>query len=243
MNTKQIYALLCEESTNINEALIENIGAQVRVDAETLVKARNCKSPEAIRSCYAEQDQKWRSAWKKFVDLCARGGEGAKGSTNVDQDSMLLYLKKHVPAMRVVVTPKIPTRASEFMQIRARERAEADAKEAEAREKLYTLLKLIFTKLHEGAAELLAGSGIDQTKINLNITEGTIEFLSKDFKDTMRSASPFEFMTFVHYIQDAATRLSNEDHRFREEFTSEIEIMKIVDRATGYSINKAQAGL
>jgi hypothetical protein len=67
-------------------------------DGDALVKVRNAKQPEAIKSCYTEQNSKWVSAAKK--------------TGLVQEDAFLEYLSTH-PRLKHVIGYKKPQTASE----------------------------------------------------------------------------------------------------------------------------------
>lgn len=62
-------------------------------DAETLIKARNCKLQEAVKSCYKEQLNKYDSAFKKFVD------GGGKPNEDMNKLSMIQAFNKRLRGM------------------------------------------------------------------------------------------------------------------------------------------------
>lgn len=60
MNSKELTQKLNEGSTPVG-----TLFADLAADGDALVKARRAQTPEAIRSCYLEQNSKWVSACRK----------------------------------------------------------------------------------------------------------------------------------------------------------------------------------
>lgn len=60
MNSKELIQKLNEGSTPVG-----TLFADLATDGDALVKARRAQTPEAIRSCYLEQNSKWVSACRK----------------------------------------------------------------------------------------------------------------------------------------------------------------------------------
>lgn len=81
MKTKEIIQNMSEDSSKASFAAI--VQALIE-DAQVLIKTRNAKQASAQRSCYMEQDQKWRSAYAKLIIQCP------ESMTNYTADSVLL---------------------------------------------------------------------------------------------------------------------------------------------------------
>jgi hypothetical protein len=95
MNTKEIIAYVrapgpAKNQNDVVEALIG--------DATALITARRCISVEAKRSCYMEQDTKFRSAFNK-----AKSEMEAMGW---NEDSLLNHFKSR-PDMREIIAPSV----------------------------------------------------------------------------------------------------------------------------------------
>lgn len=93
MNTKEIIAYVrgpgpAKNQSDVVDALIG--------DAKALITARRCTSVEAKRSCYMEQDTKFRSAFNK-----AKPEMEAMGW---NEDSLLNHFKSR-PDIREIVAP------------------------------------------------------------------------------------------------------------------------------------------
>lgn len=101
MNSKELAALLQDGAEPVG-----TLFAKLVEDGDALVRARNAKAPESIRSCYLEQNQKWVSAAKK---------------TGVVGEHLFMDFLTDHPRLRHVVNYKKPPTMSEQFQIRAKE--------------------------------------------------------------------------------------------------------------------------
>lgn len=162
MKTKEIIEILLADASKES---FERIVDSLIEDAKLMIKVRNAKQESAQRSCYMEQDQKWRSAYAK---LATSNPEVLAVYT---ADSMLDALNS---------SKKISSSVMHADGVTPRFR-EAEQKHAthEAKQKLAGMISQVFSKVMEevGKSPRISASTDESRKITA-ATRATIRYLS-----------------------------------------------------------------
>lgn len=166
MKTKEIIEILLADASKES---FERIVDSLIEDAKLMIKVRNAKQASAQRSCYMEQDQKWRSAYAK---LATSNPEVLAVYT---ADSMLdaLNSSKKISAA-VMHADGVTPRFREAEQKHASQEASQEAKQ-----KLAGMISKVFSKVMEevGKSPRISASTDESRKITA-ATRATIRYLS-----------------------------------------------------------------